>query len=128
MVERERQLVGARGGFAAPLALAVLLLVGFVAPAALANGGAALLDARSRECLACHRASIGEISSLRNPQLVMVGSRLGSHSVGVRYDEAWRANPQGLRPLSSLPLSIELPGGRVTCVSCHRPTEPSHMA
>ncbi len=98
------------------------LLVGFIAPTTATSGNhEALLDARSRDCLGCHRASIGEISSNPNGQLVMVGSRLGNHSVGMLYEEAWRTDPRRLRPLPLLSIGIALPGGRVTCISCHLP-------
>ncbi len=67
----------------------------------------------SAECLSCHdgtvTTSIGE-----------------SHPYDVDYDGA-RARSSNLRPRGALPANLVLPGGKVTCTTCHdgASTEPA---
>ena len=80
-------------------------------------------DAESRKCLACHdgvSASDRSSTTPLNRGLGSLGDKSRNHPVGVEYPE--HPTPGAavrLRPASSLPARVRLPGGRVSCVSCH---------
>lgn len=89
------------------------------------RGGA--MDAMSRSCLECHdgvsASDAGHESSGGRgggSDRGFLGDRSRNHPVGVRYPASGtRGVEVPLRPASLLPKSIRLPGGRVSCVSCH---------
>jgi predicted CXXCH cytochrome family protein len=124
----------ARAGRAALGALALTS----VARAALADG---FLDdeicglrtrsrwvATSESCVACHDGAIGEVVHASFPAL---GARIGeSHPVEIQYDDVAAKSPGRYRARAEVPRALWLPGGRVTCTTCHDGTsaEPSRVA
>ena len=49
-----------------------------------------------------------------------VGDRRRNHPIGIRYDDPSRdPTLSPLRPLSQVPDQVNLPDGKVACVSCH---------
>lgn len=85
------------------------------------SGG--LLDSESRRCLACHdgvNATESQNMTGGNRRGGYIGNRTGNHPVGVRYPKgARRGSGAAMRPASLLPKEVRLPGGMVSCVSCH---------
>ena len=73
-------------------------------------------------CLSCHDGVSAPDVAYQTP-----GGRRGgnwdpamNHPVGVPYPRAGkRGMEMPLRPVSSLPTTVRLPGGAVSCVSCH---------
>lgn len=67
----------------------------------------------SIECLSCHDGTVTE-------------SIAESHPFDVDYDAA-RTRSSDLRPRGALPANLVLPGGKVTCLTCHdgASTEPA---
>ncbi|HUU83466.1 MAG TPA: cytochrome c3 family protein [Phycisphaerae bacterium] len=95
-----------------------------VMPASSASGGQrGPLDAASRSCLTCHDG-VTAVESV-NPT---GGSRRGrsladrgrNHPVGMAYpSHRSRSRDSAFRPAALLPKEVELPNGRVSCISCH---------
>lgn len=90
-----------------------------------ALGRVGRLEATTRTCLSCHdglTASGVEYATGRGGH--------GSHPVDVDYGQAAMRPRARFRPQASLPASVVLPGGRVTCTSCHdgASSEKSHTA
>ena len=73
------------------------------------------LDPLSVRCMGCHAETADD------SKLSVIGSRIAGHPVGVKYRDAWQRNTRSLRAPISLHPSVALPGGCVTCLSCHRP-------
>ena len=81
------------------------------------------IDAESRSCLGCHDGVTA--SESRNP--AGAGRGGGSladpgrnHPIAVRYPTRQRGDfDVPFRPVSALPQEVRLPGGKVSCVSCH---------
>ena len=71
------------------------------------------LDAGSVRCAECHPQAIDAVG------LSFAGSRLAGHPVGLLYADAWRRNPRSMRAPSALHPAIDLPAGRISCLSCH---------
>lgn len=79
-------------------------------------------DVESRRCLSCH-------DGVNAPDAAGVaghgtggyaGDPRSSHPVGVAYKQGWTAaGGARMRPLGLLPREVWLPGGEVSCVSCH---------
>jgi predicted CXXCH cytochrome family protein len=87
--------------------------------------GGADLDPYSVQCLSCH-GSYGDRLGVQvdsNSVLRHSGDSL-NHPIGVRYADAMRFG--GFRPQAMLPKVIMLPGGRVSCVSCHEGYSQHH--
>lgn len=82
-----------------------------------------LLDVASRECLSCHDGVTAPESLNSTPNSRRVGysgDMRRSHPVGVDYrDRSSNGRSLPLRPVGSLPASIQLPDNKVSCVSCH---------
>ncbi|MHC4698865.1 MAG: cytochrome c3 family protein [Planctomycetota bacterium] len=80
------------------------------------------LDAQSQQCLGCHDGV-----TARESRNTLGSSIVGadwddrrSHPIGVPYMDAGRGHGEGAyTPASMLPRQVRLPGGRVSCVSCH---------
>lgn len=94
--------------------------------------GGGLLDTESRRCLECHDG----VSA--SEALNMTGAARGvgmadistNHPIGVRYPSApKRGSGTRYRPASLLPKEVLLPGGAVSCVSCHNlyATSKNHL-
>jgi hypothetical protein len=82
------------------------------------------LDRGSRACLACHDGSAAAFARIeeRGPGSVrpsMMVDLERDHPLGVSYEPRRGARAPQLRPASSLPPSVQLPGGRLGCASCH---------
>jgi len=86
-------------------------------------GRRGVLDGESRECLTCHdgvNAAESQNVTGRGGGFSYVGNRTGNHPVGIRYPRAGRSGSGSpMRPASMLPAEVRLPGGAVSCVSCH---------
>ncbi|NOT01639.1 MAG: hypothetical protein HOP29_13540 [Phycisphaerales bacterium] len=81
------------------------------------------IDAESRRCLACHDG-ISAADAVGNGRARTVsfvnGQPNGDHPIGGDYRHAAHRRPDSvLRPIQLVPPRIRLPGGRVSCVSCH---------
>lgn len=91
-----------------------------------ARAGEALLDPFTAQCMGCHGESGDGSVSVGGAG---VGRHRGSginHPVGVSYAQASRFG--GYRAPASLDPSIELPGGLMSCISCHRGYVAQHGA
>jgi predicted CXXCH cytochrome family protein len=86
-----------------------------------ASGGA--LDYASRQCLGCHdgvnaRESVNGLGS--GGAGIMSGRWHGEHPIGQDYQRSRKSRSASpMRPVQLLDPEIRLPGGRVSCVSCH---------
>lgn len=74
--------------------------------------------ATTQSCLSCHDGSVAMAVNYA------VGAAVGggmhaSHPVDVDYAAAAARLPGRLQPAGSLPANLVLPGGKVTCVTCH---------
>ena len=81
------------------------------------------LDEDSKRCLACHDGVSGPESNNATPWsrgTGALGDRDRNHPVGVRYPSG-NARSLGVpfRSAALLPEQVRLPGGSVSCVSCH---------
>lgn len=87
--------------------------------------GAQNLDSYSIQCLSCH-GTFGDALGVRLDQNLVLrhGDNSLNHPIGERYADAARYG--GFRPQSMLPKAIMLPGGRVSCVSCHEGYSKDH--
>ncbi len=82
------------------------------------------LDQESRACLACHDGSAAPFARIVEGQPGGARSRMPvdlerDHPVGVDYDPWKGSGTAQLHPQSSLPPTVQLPGGRLGCNSCH---------
>ena len=81
------------------------------------------LDAHSRRCMACHdgvSASDADNTTPWNRGRGYLGDKQRNHPVGVRYpSRPPRDFAVRFRPVALLPRNVCLPGGRVSCISCH---------
>ena len=85
-----------------------------------------LLDPYTVQCMGCHgKNGDGSILVGGNRNSRHSGSGV-NHPVGVSYVQAERAG--GYRSRESLDPGIELPGGLVSCISCHRGYGAKHGA
>jgi len=86
-------------------------------------GAGSVLDSHTRQCLSCHDGATATESKNVTHIRRSTGSLAESgsnHPVGILYDDVSRdADLSPLRPASSLPAEVPLPGGRVACISCH---------
>ena len=104
---------------AAPAAGTANAAAAEVAPACLLVRGTDRRTTRSSECTACHDGLRGSF-----------GGRRGAHPVEIRYRPGgsganrMRPNPE------SRPGNVVLPGGRITCLTCHdsKSNLPWHLA
>ncbi len=81
-----------------------------------------LLDDASRRCLECHDGvTAGEsANSVGRRAPGSMADRTRNHPVGVSYPNGKRGKFNvPFRPASLLPQQVALPGGKVSCVSCH---------
>jgi predicted CXXCH cytochrome family protein len=89
-------------------------------PAISHDGG---VDRASRTCLSCHdgvsAADAGYETNLTRLR-GFLGDKSRNHPIGVRYPQGGTQGVEvRLRPASLLPEAISLPGGYVSCNSCH---------
>jgi len=97
-----------------------------------ALGRIARLQATSRSCMGCHDGTSATGVDYRGADAPP--SRLSamhrSHPVDVDYASAEVRRPRLFHPMASLPASLVLPGGKVTCGTCHdgASPEPAHAA
>ncbi len=85
-------------------------------------------------CMSCHdgvTARDAHYHSSRDQSNGYVGDRSRNHPVGVRYPRSGtRRVDVPLRPMALLPKSIQLPSGKVSCLSCHNlySSEPMRLS
>ncbi len=91
-----------------------------------AGGGA--LDEASRNCLTCHdglNASDAGHETGLSRSLANLGEKDRNHPIGVLYPQFGKRRAEvPLRPAAALPATVQLPGGMVSCVSCHDLYQP----
>lgn len=76
------------------------------------------LDTYSRQCMACHGAKgDSDEPSVDRNMIVRHGATSLNHPIGANYAKAMKFG--GYRKVSQLSKKILLPGGLVSCVSCH---------
>jgi predicted CXXCH cytochrome family protein len=83
------------------------------------------LDPYSLECLACH-GTMGDgprVSVSRNG-VIRHGSGAANHPIGKKYGDA--VGFGGYRPERFLSKAVWLPGGKISCVSCHQGYTKDH--
>jgi predicted CXXCH cytochrome family protein len=90
-----------------------------------ALGSQVEIDAQSLQCMGCHEnksdamgVSVGATGIMRH------NSGAANHPIGVSYPVFSRNG--FLRPAGSLPKVIQLPGGKISCVSCHEVYKKEH--
>ena len=81
------------------------------------------IDLESKHCLACHdgvNAGDRSVSTGHSGGAIRFGDASVDHPVGMSYPPRMTF-PSGssYRPAAALPDSVRLPGGMVSCVSCH---------
>ncbi len=78
-------------------------------------------QASARSCLSCHDGTTGTAASYTTPQdaAPRLSAMHGAHPIEVVYAVARARNPSQLHPQELLPRGLVLPGGKVTCVTCH---------
>ena len=86
-------------------------------------------QATTRECLSCHDGMIAPARAISLPAGWGPAASHGDHPVDVSYDQASARNHR-LRTRYALSRSLALPGGKVTCVTCHdgASREPRHTS
>lgn len=93
---------------------ATLVFIALTAGASMAANP--LLDQDSIECLSCHDASLATDTTI-----VTVCPDPGcDHPIGVDYLISSSMNPS-LKPSYLLDPAMQLPGNRISCVTCHVP-------
>jgi predicted CXXCH cytochrome family protein len=76
------------------------------------------LDPFSRQCMACHGAKgDNDAPSVDRNMIVRHGATSLNHPIGANYAKAMKFG--GYRKVSQISKKIMLPGGLVSCVSCH---------
>ncbi len=90
--------------------------------------GGSTMDGASRDCLSCHdgvsASDVGHETGL-NRGSGYFGDKGRNHPIGVRYPHAGKRRAEvPLRPAATLPETVWLPGGVVSCVSCHDLYQP----
>lgn len=83
------------------------------------------LDAYSLQCMGCHGV-MGEANAVRVDRNAIIRHASGgaNHPIGRRYAEAVRFG--GYRPEALVTRRLFLPGGKVSCVSCHQVYTKEH--
>lgn len=83
------------------------------------------LDAYSLECLECHlKTDSAPVVNLGEQGIVRHTSGSVNHPIGKDYKKAEAYG--GYHPASSLPQQIQLPDGKVSCISCHEGYSGNH--
>lgn len=89
--------------------------------------GAQLSDTYSIQCMSCHddksEAADGRVS-IDSANVVRHNSGKMNHPVGVDYVKASAFG--GYRPIAQLAAQIILPGGQISCISCHQGYSAQH--
>lgn len=85
------------------------------------NVGGGSIDRPSAECLSCHDGvTAGETGYGSGIHGGDYGDPRRNHPIGVRYPRQGTTRTEvPLRPANALPPTIHLPGGTVSCISCH---------
>ncbi len=78
----------------------------------------------SADCLTCHDGSLGTDVGLwsSGAGLASLNSGMfggGEHPIGVDYMKSWERRPDRFHTPAQVRTRIQLPGGKVECVSCH---------
>ncbi|MCB1914394.1 MAG: cytochrome c3 family protein [Rhodocyclaceae bacterium] len=90
------------------------------------DGGSALLDPYTAQCMDCHgERGDGTVEVTSSANSRHSGSGV-NHPVGVEYAKASVFG--GFRDRTALDRAIELPGGLVSCISCHSGYSGRHGA
>ena len=81
------------------------------------------IDAQTRACMSCHDGASASESNNPTPETMgrsYAGDRRRDHPVGMDYrPEKFVDGDVPLRPRATLPAEVQLPEGKVSCVSCH---------
>lgn len=81
------------------------------------------IDWESKQCLSCHDAITGMDSNSSEAGHGVIGSfsgRKSNHPIGMTYPPRQGKRYQSsYKPAAMLPPEVQLPGGKVSCVSCH---------
>jgi predicted CXXCH cytochrome family protein len=83
------------------------------------------IDAYSMRCIECHEERLSLAGDgIRAAYGASNGTGMMNHPIGSAY--RWMVPNSGLHPASTLPEEVSLPGGRLSCISCHRPYSQKH--
>jgi predicted CXXCH cytochrome family protein len=86
------------------------------------------MDSFSAKCIECHSKESGNLNVTRSGNFTIShsgGAGLG-HPIGRDYQKA--AEYGGYRPIHLLDKRINLPEGKVSCISCHKAFDKEHGA
>jgi len=88
-----------------------------------ALGKMADVDALSLQCMGCHNTA-GDARGVQVTSTGVVRHESGgaNHPIGINYP----LMSGSFKPRSLLPKAIWLPGGKLSCVSCHEPYKKQH--
>lgn len=75
------------------------------------------IDSFSVQCMDCHQSLVGTNKVELRSGIVRHSSGSGSHPIGMSYADAERAG--GFFRRFRLAKVIQLPGGKISCISCH---------
>jgi predicted CXXCH cytochrome family protein len=82
------------------------------------------LDPYSLECMGCHGSSGEPQVAIGANAILRHSSGSANHPIGRVYAQAFARG--GYRPEGSLSQNVWLPGGRISCVSCHQGYSKDH--
>ncbi|MCB1954746.1 MAG: cytochrome c3 family protein [Rhodocyclaceae bacterium] len=91
-----------------------------------AEGATPLLDPYTTQCMDCHGDNGDGAIDVSQQAISRHGASGVNHPVGIDYDKA--SGFGGFRARRALDPGIELPGGLVSCISCHRGYSQQHGA
>jgi len=79
-------------------------------------------DSTTEACMGCHDASHTRPIAIRHAgdPLQTRGYRTINHPMEMRYTSYALDQPRKYRSPATLPATLRLPNGRVTCLTCHR--------
>jgi predicted CXXCH cytochrome family protein len=82
------------------------------------------MDNFSIQCMTCHELLTGDPQVSVNGRVMQHDGTQVSHPVGMRYADS--VSFGGYRPVTGLQRAIQLPDGKVSCISCHQGYSERH--
>ncbi len=82
------------------------------------------MDNFSVQCMACHELLAGDLQVRVSGRVMRHDGNRVNHPVGMRYADS--VSFGGYRPVARLQRAIQLPDGKVSCISCHQGYSERH--
>lgn len=82
------------------------------------------IDSFSIQCLVCHESQTDSLRVKVSANVMRHGENKFVHPVGMQYEKSTSFG--GYRSAMSLPSKIQLPDGKVSCISCHESYSETH--